>query len=114
MPAWKLITNHGAVLILLAQHGRITVRELAHRLGLTERLIHRIIAELAAEGYVSKQRVGRGNQYQVHPNRPLLRPVFRGVTVGEWLRGVRVTVQAPPAGQASPSRNAGGRTAPQR
>jgi predicted ArsR family transcriptional regulator len=71
MPAWKLITNHGAVLILLAQHGRITVRELAHRLGLTERLIHRIIAELAAEGYVSKQRVGRGNQYQLaRPRRP--------------------------------------------
>jgi hypothetical protein len=50
MPAWNLITNHGAVLILLAQHGRITVRELAHRLGLTERLIHRIIAESPPRG----------------------------------------------------------------
>lgn len=50
MPPCKFITSEGAVLILIAQHNHITVRAIAHMLGLTERLIHGIITKLVADG----------------------------------------------------------------
>jgi DNA-binding MarR family transcriptional regulator len=110
MPPCKLITSEGAVLILIAHHNHITVREIAHTLGLTERLIHGIITRLVAEGYLSKRRVGRGNRYQVHLDRPLGQSALQGMTLGELLRGV----QAAPRGQTEVltqlSRNAGGET----
>jgi hypothetical protein len=58
-------------------------------LELTERLIHRIIAELTADGYLSKHRVGRVNQYRVHFDMPLRRPVLQEITIGEVLQGIR-------------------------
>ena len=86
MPAWSFLTNHGAVLLLIAQRRQITARELAATLGLTERPVRRIIAELAAAGYVHKQRVGRVNEYEVSLDLPLPQPVSREVAVGDLLR----------------------------
>ena len=86
MPEWSFITNHGAVLLLIAQRRQITAREIAERLGITERPIRRIIADLAAAGYVHKQRVGRVNEYEVSLDMPLPQPVGREVAVGDLLR----------------------------
>ena len=86
MPAWSFITNHGAVLLLIAQRRQITAREIAETLGVTERPVRRIIAELAAAGYVHKQRVGRVNEYEVSLDLPLPQPVSREVAVGDLLR----------------------------
>ena len=63
MAEWHFITNHGAVLLLIAHRRQITAREIAEVLGLTERPVRRIIAELEAAGYLQKMRVGRVNQY---------------------------------------------------
>jgi DeoR/GlpR family transcriptional regulator of sugar metabolism len=90
MATWTFLTNHGAVLILLARHSQITTRRMAEMLGITERLIHRIINDLEKDGYLSKQRVGRVNHYQVHVDKPLRRSVVEDVTVGEMLQGFGV------------------------
>ena len=50
MAEWHFITNHGTVLVLIMQRGQITAREIAATLGLTERPVRRIIAELEAAG----------------------------------------------------------------
>ena len=86
MAEWTFVTNHGAVLALIDQHGQITAKEIADALGLTERPVRRIIAELEAAGYLSKQRVGRVNEYQVNLDLPLRRPEARATMVGELLR----------------------------
>ena len=86
MPEWTFITNHGAVLALIAQNSQITAREIAATLGITERPVRRIIAELEAVGYLCKQRVGRVNHYQVNLDLPLRRPEARATMVGELLR----------------------------
>ena len=90
MATWTFLTNHGAVLILLARHRQITTRRMAEMLGITERLIHRIMNDLEKDGYLSKQRVGRVNHYQVHVDKPLRRSVVEDVTVGEMLQGFGV------------------------
>jgi hypothetical protein len=105
MPACKFVTSYGAVLILIAQHHQITIREMAHRLGLTERLIHSVIAELAADGYLSRYRVGRVNQYRVHLDMPLGLPVLHEVTIGEVLQGMRAVTGEQTEVLAQPSRN---------
>ena len=86
MTTWTFVTNHGSVLALIAQHREITAREIAATLGITERSVHRIIAELEAEGYVKKRRVGRMNRYTVKRDLPLRRSDQRDTTVGELLK----------------------------
>jgi winged helix-turn-helix DNA-binding protein len=110
MPAWRFVTNHGAVLVLIAQHGQITVREIAHTLGLTERLIHRIIAELTANGYLSRHRVERANQYRVHLDMPLRRSGLQEVRIGQALQGMGVTTGEQTAVLGQQSQNGTGET----
>jgi predicted ArsR family transcriptional regulator len=86
MSAWHFITNHGTVLVLIMQRGQITAREIAATLGLTERPVRRIIAELEAAGYLHKKRVGRVSHYEVTLDLPLRQHVHREVAVGELLQ----------------------------
>lgn len=87
MPAreWTFITNHGAVLALIAQHGQITAREIASILDLTERPVRRIIADLDEAGYIDKTRVGRVNHYRVNAELPLRLAAGQDIAIGGLL-----------------------------
>ena len=85
MAGWTFITNHGAVLALIARHGQITAREIASDLGITERSVHRIITDLEACGYLERRREGRVNWYEVNHALPLRRREQRDTGVGELL-----------------------------
>ena len=82
---WSFITNHGAVLAVIGEHQQITSREIAARLGITERTVQRIISDLDREGYLDRQRAGRRNHYEIKPQRPLRREDQRGVQVAALL-----------------------------
>ncbi len=84
MPSWSFLTNHGAVLVLMASQPRITATAIGAELGITERPVRRIISELEAAGYVSRTRAGRSNSYEV-TNLPLPGPVLRDIVVGDLL-----------------------------
>ncbi|MBI2872423.1 MAG: winged helix-turn-helix transcriptional regulator [Chloroflexi bacterium] len=85
MANWGFVTNHGAVLALISEHRQITAREIALRLGITERSVHRIIADLEREGYIQRERVGRFNWYEVNSDLPLRHPEMRDIAVGKLL-----------------------------
>ena len=91
MTEWRFLTNHGAVLAFIAQHGQITAREIAAALDMTERPVRRIIAELEAAGYLSKHKVGRVNRYRVNLDMPLRRPEVRATAVGDLLRVLKLS-----------------------
>lgn len=84
MPEWTFITNHGLVLAIIAKHPRSTAREIGDSVGITERATHRIIKELEEAGYITKSRVGRQNQYRIHPTMPVKDEVT-DAAVGELL-----------------------------
>ena len=84
-PTWTFLTNHGHVLVCIAEDAGIRGRDIASRVGITERAAQSIIADLVAEGYVTRTRVGRRNQYEIHPDVPLRHPVESGHSVGELL-----------------------------
>jgi len=46
MGKWTFITNHAVVLSYLARHPSITARQLATEIGITERAVRTIIADL--------------------------------------------------------------------
>lgn len=85
MGGWTFITNHGSVLSYLARHPRSTAREVAQTIGITERTTHRIIADLANEGYISRRREGRRNIYRVNPHLSLRQPTHGEAVVGDLL-----------------------------
>jgi predicted ArsR family transcriptional regulator len=86
--SWTFLTNHAHVLLRIAMEPRILVRALAEDVGIRERAVLRIIADLEAEGYLSHEREGRQNVYQVHVNRPLRHPIERHRSVGELIGAV--------------------------
>ena len=67
MPQWSFLTNHAHVLLCIAHDPASRLRDIADAVGITERAAHRIVAELVDEGYVSRERRGRRNFYEVHP-----------------------------------------------
>lgn len=72
---WTFLTNHSHVLICVARDPTIRTRDLAARVGITERAVQRIIADLVEEGYLSRKRVGRRNEYVVHRALQLRHPI---------------------------------------
>ncbi|MGH2909361.1 MAG: PAS domain S-box protein [Solirubrobacteraceae bacterium] len=63
----QLFTNHLHVLAAIVQQPDLRLREIAHQIGITERAAHRIVNELAADGYVTRTRIGARNHYEVQP-----------------------------------------------
>ena len=85
MAGWTFLTNHGIVLVCIAHDPGVRLREIAARVGITERTAHAIVTDLAAAGYVIKQREGRRNRYQIRADLPLRQPLGRQPTIGEVL-----------------------------
>ena len=89
MAEWTFITNHGAVLGLIVEHGQVTARQIASQLGITERSVHRIITDLEIGGYLERNKDGRVNWYRVDHDLPLRRPEQRETGIGELLKVLR-------------------------
>jgi DNA-binding MarR family transcriptional regulator len=61
----SLLSNHGHVLLCIAERPDIRIRDIAARTGLSERAAHRIITELESSGFITHVRVGRRNRYEL-------------------------------------------------
>jgi DNA-binding IclR family transcriptional regulator len=88
MAEWKFITNHAQVLLCVAHDPEIRLREIAAACGITERAAHRIIADLEDAGYISRERMGRRNRYEFHPEVAMRHPrighaLLRDITMGD-------------------------------
>jgi len=84
-PDWAFLTNHAQVLICIARDPGIRLRDIGDDLGITERAAHRIVAELAAAGYISRERNGRRNHYTINAHLPLPDAIAREQSIGELL-----------------------------
>ncbi|MGB5811268.1 MAG: winged helix-turn-helix domain-containing protein [Polyangiales bacterium] len=73
--SWTFLTNHSHVLLCLAEDAEVRMRDVAERVGITERAVQRIVSELEAAGYLTRNRAGRRNHYQVNGDLPLRHPV---------------------------------------
>ena len=84
-PRWTFLSNHTHVLVCLAIDGDQRVRDVADRVGLTERAVQNILADLEKAGLIQRERVGRRNRYTLELDVPLRHPLEAEHTVGELL-----------------------------
>lgn len=82
---WNFLTNHAHVLICLARNGQQPLREVALSVGITERAVQRIVAELEEAGYLERERIGRRNCYFIHTEGRLRHPLEAHRTIGNLL-----------------------------
>lgn len=85
MSSWTFLTNHAHVLLCIARDPGVRLREVATEVGITERAAQRIVAELVEAGYISREREGRRNRYEVHNELPLRHPLEKSHEIGELL-----------------------------
>lgn len=84
MPRWRFLTNHARSLLLIATDPAIRLRDIAARLGITERSAHSIVSDLAGSGYILKGKKGRRSRYEIQVDLPLGEGIGRH-TIGETL-----------------------------
>jgi predicted ArsR family transcriptional regulator len=89
-PSWTFLSNHAHALICLARDGDCRVRDLALRIGITERAVQRILADLEAAGYLVRERHGRRNHHRLVLDRPMRHPLEASHTVGELVSALVV------------------------
>jgi DNA-binding transcriptional ArsR family regulator len=83
--AWTFLSNHSHVLVSLAQNSAMTMREIADRIGITERAVAQVLHDLEEAGVLARRREGRRNVYQINPDAPLRHDVESHRTVGDLL-----------------------------
>ncbi|WP_432133843.1 MULTISPECIES: helix-turn-helix transcriptional regulator [unclassified Streptomyces] len=82
---WTFLTNHARVLIALARDPEARGRDVADLIGITERAVQLIVADLEAAGYLTRTRVGRRNRYTIDPTVGLRHPTEADRPVGDLL-----------------------------
>lgn len=84
--SWNFLTNHAHVLVALYRDPDLRQRDIAGLVGITEGAVQRILNELEHTGYLSIERVGRRNHYEVDTEVELRHPLDAGHNVGDMLR----------------------------
>lgn len=91
---WTFLTNHAHVLLCLAEDPETRLRDVADRVGITERAVQRIVQDLEDGGFIEREKIGRRNRYQVRTDLPLRHPIERHRTVASLLALIENAEQA--------------------
>lgn len=82
---WTFLTNHAHVLLCLARDPEMRLRDVADAVGITERAVQQIVADLEAAGVLERERHGRRNRYTLHADTPLRHSLEAHRSVGDLL-----------------------------
>ena len=76
---WTFFSNHAHVYFLLAQNEDVVLREVAIKVGITERSVLGIVQDLEESGYITREKVGRSNRYKIFTKKTLRHPLESNV-----------------------------------
>lgn len=82
---WTFLTNHAHVLIVLYSEPELVLREVALRVGITERAVQRIVHELEEQGFLRREKVGRQNRYEVVTEKALRHSLESHRSIGDLI-----------------------------
>jgi DNA-binding Lrp family transcriptional regulator len=82
---WLFLSHHAHILLAVSRNADASARELAATVGLTERSVQRILADLVREEYLGRERIGRRNRYEIKREAPFRHPVLDHLTVGSFV-----------------------------
>lgn len=86
--SWTLLSNHGHVLVCIANNPHMRLRDIASQVGITERAVQRIILDLEQADMLLREREGRRNRYRINAQQPLRHALEEHHTVGELVEAV--------------------------
>jgi len=81
----NFFSNHAHVLVCLAQDPQSRLRDLAERIGVTERTAQRLVTHLEDAGILQRIKEGRRNRHVIDTSKHLRHPIESHCTVGELL-----------------------------
>jgi DNA-binding MarR family transcriptional regulator len=84
--SWTFFSNNAHVLVCLTQTPQPTTREIAIKVGITERAVQRIVMRLVEAGVLKVMKDGRRNRYELDLDQQLRHPLESHKTIGEFLR----------------------------
>lgn len=82
---WTFFSNYAHVLVCLAQNPGALLREVAERVGVTERTAMRLISRLDEAGILTRVKQGRRNFYRITTSEHLRHPLEAHCTIDELL-----------------------------
>jgi hypothetical protein len=82
---WTLLTGHGRVLVEIGRDPGARIRDISAVVGLTERTVQVIVADLETAGYLTRTRTGRRTRYTVNHESLFRHPAQEGQRVGPFL-----------------------------
>ncbi len=92
--SWTFLTNHAHVLMCLVKSPSMLMRDIAAEVGITERAVQRIIADLSNEKYITKIREGRCNKYRINTKKQLKHPIESHRRIADLIKLIFETDEA--------------------
>ena len=83
---WTLLSNHGHVLVALSKDPTLRIRDLVDVIGITERSVRAIIADLKEGGYITIVKNGRRNEYRINTGMNFRHPAEATHQVNDLLK----------------------------
>ena len=90
---WTFFSNNAHVLVCLTHTPQPTTREIAIRVGITERAVQRIVRRLVEAGVLTIEKDGRRNSYEIDLDQQLRHPLESHKTIGEFIRLIESNAQ---------------------
>ena len=90
---WTFLSNHGHVLVYVAEHPQSTTQHIAEKARLSIRAVQEILGDLAEEGYLTRERVGRSNRYGINLDKPLRHHLEKNRNVSDLLQALGIGVR---------------------
>lgn len=82
---WSFFSNYAHVLVCLAENPHARLRDLAERVGITERTAQRLVTHLEQGGILKRVKTGRRNRYVIDNRKHLRHPIESHCTIGKLL-----------------------------
>jgi predicted transcriptional regulator len=82
---WTFLSNHGHVLLAISHDPEVRLRDIALRVGITERAVQLIVADLVEGEYIAREKVGRRNRYTILSGRQFRHPAETTAPLDEFL-----------------------------
>ena len=86
---WTFLTNHTHVLVVLSRDPMARIRDIADEVGITQRAVQRILAELVADDVLRITKHGRRNEYRINKKIRFRHPLESGKKLDDLLKLIR-------------------------
>ncbi|MDC0302684.1 winged helix-turn-helix domain-containing protein [bacterium] len=84
-PHWTFLTNHFHIIVSLSRDPYSRIRDLSDEVGITQRAVQRILAELVDDKVLKVRKEGRRNHYTINRRKRLRHPLENQHNIGDLL-----------------------------